>query len=215
MFLEHLLAHAIFRTRAGQFFGGLMLVAMVIALPFICVFLLSVFAWNEVSLESSYAKRFGPNWKTQYEERQGSLSKARVRASLAVLAVATNGFVGVWLYRQLFGAMRNANRMSGSTRQRHRKRRRRSFVSAKAQGPAALSPTKSAQSEQARTTAVFEWNGEPPPLRDPQHRSEDDRGEEATRPGRAIIGRREVSPEALKAIQPRTSEVTGPRSQRD
>ena len=123
MFLNHLIVHAIGRTRAGQYFTMLMSLLCALALPVGSIAVFGGFAWHELALEASYSKHFGPNWKVQYEEQQGSLTKARVRIGLVLVAAVVNGFVGVWLYRQLFRALVGQGYSSTSTHRRRRKSR--------------------------------------------------------------------------------------------
>jgi hypothetical protein len=121
MLLSHLLTHAIGRTKAGQFFNILMLLLFVIALPIGSVVGFSAFAWHEFEKEGGYFKRYGENWKVPYEEEQGSLTTARVRVGLALFAAVFNGILGIWLYRQIFPALRGEGQVSDWAGPRHRK----------------------------------------------------------------------------------------------
>jgi hypothetical protein len=124
MLLGHLIAHAFSRTKAGQFFNALALVLMVAALPIASVAGFSAFAWHEIAKESDYHRRFGVAWKAPYEAEQGSLTAARTKAGVALLAVAVNSCLGVWLYRQLLLPLFGAGYTSGSRKRRPWSRRR-------------------------------------------------------------------------------------------
>ena len=123
MILSHLFAHAMGRTKAGQYFAVIMMLLFVIILPVGSVAGFSAFAWHEFAKEASYSQRFGENWKLQYEQQQGSLTTARVRVGLALFAAAFNGFLGIWLYRQLFPALRGEGQVSDWTCPARRKSR--------------------------------------------------------------------------------------------
>ena len=118
--LIHLLGH---NSRAYQFFNVMLLVFFVALLPLGAVTGLSVFAWHEFAKEASYHRRFGEDWKAHYEADQGSMSAARTKVAVAVLATVANAGIGVWLYRQLVPALRGEGNASSSSGRRRRRRR--------------------------------------------------------------------------------------------
>jgi uncharacterized membrane protein len=123
MFLGHLIAHALGRTRGGQFFNMVMMLFFVTAMPVGAVVGFSIFIWHELAKESSYHQRFGENWNVQYEAEQGSLSSARTKMAVAALAAVAIAFLGVWLYRQLIPALRGEGYRPNSSSRRRRKRK--------------------------------------------------------------------------------------------
>ena len=125
MILGHLLAHALGQTRAGQFFNMAMALLAIAALPILAVVGLSVFTWKEVAKETAYHQKYGDQWKTLYEEEQGSLSEARSRIVVAALGTLVIGSLGAWLYWQFIPALRGEGTSPRSYRH-HRRRRRRS-----------------------------------------------------------------------------------------
>ena len=122
MIFGHLIAHALGRTQAGQFFNMVMIFLFATAFPIGSVAGLSIFAWNEFSKESNYQRRFGANWKTQYEAEQGSLTTARVKVGVAMFGVVVNIFLGALVYRQLFPTLRRVGYATRSPRRRSRRR---------------------------------------------------------------------------------------------
>ena len=115
--------HAFSRTPAGQFFRGLMLLLFVIVLPVGSVAGFSAFAWHQFANESRYQKRFGDDWKMQFEANEGRLSTARVKVGVVLLGAIANSFLGVLLYRHLVRALRGGGSASRSSRRRSRRRR--------------------------------------------------------------------------------------------
>ena len=122
--LQHLIAHAIGRTQAGQFLNMLMMILFVIALPVASVAGFSAFAWHQYAKESRYQQRYGEGWKAQYEaNEEGRLSAARVKVVAALVGAVANSFLGILLYRQLFPALLHGGASPRSTRRRsHRSR---------------------------------------------------------------------------------------------
>src|SRR5580765_994025 len=104
MILGHLIGHALGRTQGGQFFNMLMMLLFVVALPVGSVAGFTAFAWNEFAKESDYQRRFGADWKAQYQAEQGSLTAARIKVGVAMLGVVVNTFLGILIYRHLFPA---------------------------------------------------------------------------------------------------------------
>jgi len=166
MFLGHFLVHAVSRTRAGQFFGLLMTLPFVLALPALAVAGLSSLAWEEFANEASYSKRYGENWKEKYEAHQGSLSKARTKACLAISGAILNSFLGVLLYRQLFKAFK-ASGLSSRPHRRLNPRGRSPLLSRIKAGFAPQSSRTRVRRPQEAPSTEVPWNGEAPPLRDP------------------------------------------------
>ena len=124
MILEHLIGHALGRTQAGQFFNGLMMLIFVAALPIGSVAGFSVFAWSEFAKESDYQRRFGANWKAQYQAEEGSLTTARIKVGAAMFGAVVNIFLGIFLYRHLFPALRGVGYATRPPRGRSRRRTR-------------------------------------------------------------------------------------------
>lgn len=106
--LAHLLTHAFFKTSFGRFVGLMILLLFVMILPVGSVAGFSVYTWKHFAKESEYRRRFGDDWKTQYETAEGKLSTARSKVVLAMAATLANSFVGIWLYKQLIRALRDA-----------------------------------------------------------------------------------------------------------
>jgi hypothetical protein len=127
MILGHLIQHAIGRTQGGQFFNALMMLLFVVLLPVGSVAGFTAFAWNEFAKESDYQRRFGADWKGQYQADQGSLTTARIKVGVAMLGVVVNTFLGTLLYRHLFPALRGVGYAtrppSGRSRRRSRTHR--------------------------------------------------------------------------------------------
>lgn len=124
MFLGHLLAHALGHTRGGQFFNGLMLLFFVTALPIGSVAGFAAFGWNEYAKESNYQRRFGANWRPKFEAEEGSLIRARVKVSAALVGAVLNTILGVLLYRHLIPALRGVGYATRPPRSRRRARAR-------------------------------------------------------------------------------------------
>ena len=124
MILEQLIGHALGRTQAGQFFNGLMMLFFAAALPIGSVAGFSVFAWREFAKESRYQRRFGADWKAQFQAEEGSLTAARIKVGAAMFAAVANTFLGVLLYRQLFPALRGVGYATRPPRARLRRRNR-------------------------------------------------------------------------------------------
>jgi len=124
MFLAHLLGHALGHTRGGQFFNGLMMLFFAAAFPVGCVLGLSAFAWKEYATECNYQRRFGTNWKANYEVEQGSLTRARIKVGVALLGMVVNTLLGVFLYRHLFPALRGIGSATRPPRRRSRRSNR-------------------------------------------------------------------------------------------
>ena len=124
MILGHLIQHAIGRTEGGQFFNALMMLLFVVLLPVGSVAGFTAFAWNEFAKESNYQRRFGADWKAQYQAEQGSLATARIKVGVAMLGVVINTFLGIWLYRHLFPALRGVGYATRPSRGRSRRRSR-------------------------------------------------------------------------------------------
>jgi hypothetical protein len=124
MILEHLIGHALSRTQVGQFFNGFMMLFFAAALPVASVAGFSVFTWNEFAKESNYQRRFGADWKAQYKAEQGSLATARIKVGVAMFGVVVNTFLGIFLYRHLFPALRGVGYATRPFRGRTRRRNR-------------------------------------------------------------------------------------------
>ena len=124
MILGHLIAHALGRTQGGQFFNGFMILFFAAALPVGSVAGFSVFAWSEFAKESNYQRRFGANWKAQYEAEEGSLTAARIKVAAVMFGAVVNSFLGFLLYRHLFPALRGVGYATRPPRGRSRRRTR-------------------------------------------------------------------------------------------
>jgi hypothetical protein len=130
MILQHLIAHAIGRTQAGQLANMFGMVIFVAILPIVSVSVLSGFVWHELAMESDYHRHFGSAWEAQYEADQGPLSTARTKAGAAMLGAMIDIYLGIWLYRRFFPPLLSAEyhapsrnwgvRHSRSRRRRHR-----------------------------------------------------------------------------------------------
>ena len=121
---EHLFVHALGHTRAGQFFNMMMLFLVVLALPLASVAGLTYYAWTQLAAEADYQRRFTEGWQAQFETDRGSLNSARVKAAVAVLGAVANTVLGVWLYRQLILALRDASSNSHTLGQPRRRQHR-------------------------------------------------------------------------------------------
>jgi len=124
MILGHLIGHALGRTQAGQFFNGLMGLLFVALLPVGSVAGFTAFAWNEFAKESEYQRRFGADWKAQYQAEHGSLATARIKVGAAMFGVVVNTLLGILLYRHLFPALRGVGYATRPHRGRSRRRSR-------------------------------------------------------------------------------------------
>lgn len=62
---------------------------------------LIVFICGEISTETSYRHKYGAEWKVDYEQTFGSLSKAHSRMVIAALGIAGFTATGIWLVRAL------------------------------------------------------------------------------------------------------------------
>lgn len=122
MILGHLIGHALGRTQAGQFFNALMMLLFAAALPIGSVVGFTAFAWSEFAKESDYQRRFGANWKTQYQAEEGSLTTARIKLGAAMVGAVVNSFLGFLLYRHLFPALRGVGYATRPPRRRSRRR---------------------------------------------------------------------------------------------
>jgi len=122
MILGHLIGHALGRTQGGQFFNMVMMLLFAAALPVGSVAGFSAFAWNEFTKESAYQRRFGANWKAQFEAEQGILTTARVKVGAAMFGAVVNSFLGFLLYRHLFPALRGVGYATRPPRARSRRR---------------------------------------------------------------------------------------------
>jgi len=122
MILGHLIAHALGRTQAAQFFNGLMMLLFMAALPIGSVAGFSVFARSEFAKESDYQRRFGATWKAKYEAEEGSLTTARVKVAAVMFGAVVNSFLGFLLYRHLFPALRSVGYATRPPRARSRRR---------------------------------------------------------------------------------------------
>jgi hypothetical protein len=120
MFIGHLIAHALGKTRAGQFANMTMMLLFVLALPIASVVGLSWFIGHELIKESSYRQSFGADWIVHYTTDQGSLSAARSNMLGAALGVVANTLLGVWLYRQLIPALLGQGRRPSNKRRRRK-----------------------------------------------------------------------------------------------
>jgi hypothetical protein len=127
MIFGHLLAHALGRIRAVQYIYLALFLLMAVGLPVGSVVGLSVIAGRELAKESSFHRRFGEDWKAQYEQMEGPLSTARIKAGVAVLGAVANCLLGIWYYRQLFPALFQGETFGSYSpgRRRHRSRRHR------------------------------------------------------------------------------------------
>lgn len=121
--IGHLLGHLIGHTRTGQFLNMGLMLLFVLMLPVVVVIGLSVAAWREVSMESSYQGRYGAEWKNVYEEHHGSLKDARIKLAVELAGAVIVGGIGVWVYRVILPALPHTPRRS-----RRRSRRRRTSV---------------------------------------------------------------------------------------
>jgi len=72
--------------------------------------------------ESDYQRRFGANWKAQFEAEQESLTTARVKVGAAMFGAVVNSFLGFLLYRHLFPALRGVGYATRPPRARSRRR---------------------------------------------------------------------------------------------
>ena len=124
MILGHLIGHALGRTQAGQFFNMLMMLPFAAALPVGSVAGFSAFAWIEFSKESDYQRRFGADWKAQYQAEEGSLTAARIKVGATMAGVVVNTFLGILLYRHLFPALRGVGYATRPPRRRSRRKSR-------------------------------------------------------------------------------------------
>ena len=124
MILGHLIGHALGRTQGGQFFNMVMMLLFAAALPVGSVAGLSAFAWNEFTKESDYQRRFGADWKAQYQAEHGSLTAARIKVGAVMLGAVVNSFLGFLLYRHLFPALRGVGYATRPPRGRSRRRTR-------------------------------------------------------------------------------------------
>lgn len=124
MILGHLIAHALGRTQGYQFFNMAMMLLFVALLPVGSVAGFTAFAWSEFAKESGYQRRFGANWKAQYEAEEGSLTVARIKVAAVMFGAVVNSFLGFLLYRHLFPALRGVGYATRPSRGRSRRRNR-------------------------------------------------------------------------------------------
>jgi hypothetical protein len=122
MILGHLIAHALGRTQGYQFFNMAMMLLFAALLPVGSVAGFTAFAWSEFAKESDYQRRFGGDWKTQYQAEHGSVTAARIKVGAAMLGAVVNTFLGILLYRQLFPALRGVGYATRPPRRRSRRR---------------------------------------------------------------------------------------------
>jgi hypothetical protein len=121
--LGHLIVHAVGRTSFGRFMNAMMMLLFVMILPIGSVAGFSIYAWKHFAKEAECRRRFGADWKAQYQSVDGNLSQSRGKVALALAAAVANSFVGVWLYKLLIPALGGAEYAS---RPRRRKSSRRS-----------------------------------------------------------------------------------------
>jgi hypothetical protein len=57
--------------------------------------------WSEIAREISYHRKFGDQWKAEYEDVYGSLSEGRTRMVIGFVAFVALVSVTIWLYRIL------------------------------------------------------------------------------------------------------------------
>jgi hypothetical protein len=78
---------------------------------FVCVW----FICSEISTEKEFRQRYGPEWRTQYENLHGSLAEARAKSVMCGVGFAALSGITTWLWRRLRGS-----RAGAVPRRRHR-----------------------------------------------------------------------------------------------
>lgn len=125
--IGHLVAHQLGRAKAiSLLYLGCILIVMAILPLFVMGFLGSL-SYSEVVKERRYQQEHGAEWRAYYETEQGSLTKARVRAVVAVPGIFVIGGLYVYLCRQFVPAITGANglRMPGRRTRKRRVRKSR------------------------------------------------------------------------------------------
>jgi hypothetical protein len=78
---------------------------------FVCVW----FICSEISTEKEFRQRYGPEWRTQYENLHGSLAEARTKSVMCGVGFVALSGITTWLWRSLRGS-----RAGAVPRRRHR-----------------------------------------------------------------------------------------------